>query len=103
MRANRSVNAVMIVADRGLSLVVVAVVLVAIVVDPVRVVLVDRGAINVGLVEDLVDLTKIVVVRVAEVDFADRNPVVAEVARRSVETITVIALSARQSSRGKWS
>lgn len=101
MRASRSVNAGMTVVARGLSREVAAVVRVAIGVDLVRVDLVDRGVINVGLVEGLEDLTKIVA-DPAVVDFADRSPVVAEAARRIVETITAIARSARPSSRGRW-
>jgi hypothetical protein len=62
MKASRSVNAGMIVADRGLFLAVAAGVRVAIGVVLVRVDLADRGAISVGLEEGRVDLIRIVVV-----------------------------------------
>ena len=102
MKASRSANAGMIVADRGLSLVAAAVVRVAIVAAPVRVVLVVRGVISAGLVEEPAGLTKIAVAPAAEEDFADRSLVVAEAARRSDGTIIAIVHSVRPSSRGRW-
>jgi len=101
MKASQSVNAGMTVADRGPSLAVGAVVRVAIGVVLVRVVLVDRGVISVGLVEGLAASTKIVADLEVVLDFEGRGQVVVAVVRRNGATITAIMHRVRPSSRGK--
>ena len=98
MKANRSVNAGMTVADRGLSREVAAEGRVVIGGDLVPVDLAGRGVINEGLVEGPVDLIRIVVDLVVTRDFAGRGLVVAAVVRKSVATITEIAHRVRPSS-----